>query len=176
LLLNDHAHLERKAAANALALLQRWPEGESSEDWVRAMTGIAKDEVQHLAIVTKLLKKRGSELSKGHVNPYAGALRKCVRVGKGQAEVLDRLLISALIELRSCERFGLLAEVSIDDEIAGLYKGLWRSELGHYREFLGIARQFIGEEATLCRWDKLLDKEAEIITSQPYWVGLHSWV
>src|SRR2546421_9404076 len=97
-LLNDHAHLEKKAAANALELLNRWPEPRPPENWVAAMTAIARDEVEHLATVTRLLARRGGRLTKQHSNPYASALRTLVRQGTGPAELVDRLMVSALIE------------------------------------------------------------------------------
>src|ERR1700704_3341169 len=113
-LLNDRAHLEKKAAANALELLNRWPEPNPPENWVAAMTAIARDEVEHLAVVSRLLARRGGRLTRQHSNPYASRLRDLVRMGKGPAELVDRLMVSALIEARSCERFKLLAEASED--------------------------------------------------------------
>src|SRR3954447_9484201 len=115
LLLNDHAHLEKKAAANALELLNRWPEPNPPENWVAAMTAIARDEVEHLAIVSRLLARRGGRLTRQHSNPYAAALHALVRRGRGSEELVDRLMISALIEARSCERFKLLADACDDD-------------------------------------------------------------
>src|ERR1700759_3088584 len=75
-LLNDHAHLEKKAATNALELLNRWPEPNPPENWVTAMTAVARDEVDHLATVTRILARRGGKLTKSHTNPYASALHK----------------------------------------------------------------------------------------------------
>src|SRR3954468_18497016 len=125
-LLNDHAHLEKKAAANALEMLNRWPEPSPPENWVAAMTAVARDEVEHLAVVSRLLARRGGRLTKQHGNPYASALRVLVRNGAGRSEVVDRLMVSALIEARSCERFKLLADaVSEDRELQKLYRGLW---------------------------------------------------
>src|SRR3954470_10492162 len=125
-LLNDHAHLEKKAATNALELLNRWPEPSPPENWVAAMTAIARDEVEHLAVVSRLLARRGGRLTKSHANPYASELHKLVRKGRGAEEVVDRLMISALIEARSCERFKLLADTVRDDhELQKLYRGLW---------------------------------------------------
>src|SRR5688500_2093970 len=127
-LLNDHAHLEKKAASNALELLNRWPEPSPPENWVAAMTAVARDEVEHLAVVTRLLARRGGRLTKQHSNPYAAGLRRLVRQGEGPAELVDRLMVSALIEARSCERFKLLAEAFDDDaELKRLYRGLWAS-------------------------------------------------
>src|SRR3954454_9878136 len=109
-LLNDHAHLEKKAAANALERLNRWPQPRPPENWVAAMTAVARDEVEHLAVVTRLLARRGGKLTRQHANPYASELHKLVRRGTGPGELVDRLMISALIEARSCERFELLGE------------------------------------------------------------------
>src|SRR5213595_3270123 len=96
-LLNDHAQLEKKAAANALELLNRWPEPNPPENWVAAMTAVARDEVEHLATVSRMLARRGGRLTKSHGNPYASELHKLVRKGLGPGELADRLMISALI-------------------------------------------------------------------------------
>ena len=173
-LLNDHAHLEKKAASNALELLNRWPEPRPPENWVAAMTAVARDEVEHLAVVCRLLARRGGKLTKQHSNPYAGDLHKLVRKGLGPTELVDRLLISSLIEARSCERFKLLADVCGDVELAKLYKGLWASEHGHYLSFLQLAEQLQPADAVAVRWSEMLDLEAAIIQSQPTGPRMHS--
>src|SRR3982751_2134552 len=162
-LLNDHAHLEKKAATNALELLNRWPEPNPPENWVAAMTAVARDEVEHLAVVSRLLARRGGRLTRQHGNPYASDLHKLVRRGQGPGELVDRLMISALIEARSCERFKLLAEACEDPELAKLYKGLWASEHGHYRTFIELAKQIQPPEWVAKRWDEMLDAEATLI-------------
>src|SRR3954453_9851080 len=126
--LTDHAPLEKKAAANALELLNRWPEPRPPENWVAAMTAVARDEVEHLATVCRLLARRGGRLTKQHSNRYASDLRALVRQGTGPGELVDRLVVSALIEARSCERFKLLGEACDDAELRKLYRGLWASE------------------------------------------------
>ena len=173
-LLNDHAHLEKKAAANALELLNRWPEPSPPENWVSAMTAVARDEVEHLAVVCRLLARRGGRLTKQHTNPYASQLRLLVRQGEGRDELVDRLIVSALIEARSCERFKLLADVCQDAELAKLYRGLWASEHGHYRTFLQLAEQIQRRDDVERRWDQMLDAEARIIASQPPGPRMHS--
>ena len=173
-LLNDHAHLEKKAAANALELLNRWPEPSPPENWVMAMTAISRDEVEHLAVVTRLLSRRGGRLSRQHANPYASELRALVRKGEGRAELVDRLLVSALIEARSCERFELLAEASNDAELGKLYRGLWASERGHYLTFLELAGQVQPPDEVASRWDRMLTAEAAIIARQPPGSRMHS--
>src|SRR4051812_24584013 len=173
-LLNDHAHLEKKAAANALELLNRWPEPTPPENWIAAMTAISRDEVEHLAVVCRLLARRGGRLTKSHANPYASELHKLVRRGQGTGELVDRLMISSLIEARSCERFALLAQASEDKELKKLYQGLWASEHGHYRTFIQLAEQIQPAGQVAKRWDEMLDAEAKIIRNQPPGPRMHS--
>ena len=175
LLLNDHAHLEKKAATNALELLNRWPEPHPPENWVTAMTAVARDEVEHLAVVSRLLARRGGKLTKSHANPYASELHKLVRKGRGPEELVDRLMISSLIEARSCERFRLLGDAVEDDrELQKLYRGLWASEHGHYLSFIQLAEQILPADVVETRWDQMLDAEARIIRSQDPGPRMHS--
>ena len=175
-LLNDHAHLEKKAAANALELVNRYPEPTPPENWVAAMTAIARDEVEHLAIVCRMLARRGARLTRQHSNPYASRLRELVRKGEGPAELVDRLMVSALIEARSCERFKLLADACEDKEMAKLYRGLWASEHGHYRTFIQLAEQIQPGEVVQKRWELMLEAEAKIIQQQPPGARMHSGI
>lgn len=174
-LLNDHAHLEKKAATNALELLNRWPEPSPPENWVKAMTSIARDEVEHLAIVTRLLARRGGRLTKNHRNQYANDLRDLVRLGEGTVELMDRLMVSSLIEARSCERFEILSRACDDKELKKLYASLWASEHGHYVVFLDLAKQVQPDKVVRRRWSEMLDREADIIRRQPAGPRMHSW-
>jgi tRNA 2-(methylsulfanyl)-N6-isopentenyladenosine37 hydroxylase len=174
-LLNDHAHLEKKAASNALELLNRWPEPNPPENWVTAMTAVARDEVEHLATVTRLLARRGGKLTRQHGNPYASELHKLVRKGRGKEELIDRLMISALIEARSCERFKLLGDVVENDaELRKLYRGLWASEHGHYRTFIQLAAEILPSDVVAKRWNEMLDAEARLIRRQAPGPRMHS--
>ncbi len=189
-LLNDHAHLEKKAAGNALELLHRWPEPNPPENWVAAMTAVARDEVEHLAIVCRLLARRGGKLTKQHRNEYATALRNHVRVGRGTDDLVDRLIVASLIEARSCERFYLLAQAcdtpptasagtaapSGDLELAKLYRSLWASEHGHYLSFLQLAEGVQPKAKVAQRWDEFLDFEAALIQQQSPGPRMHSGV
>ena len=163
-LLIDHAFLEKKAANNALELMTWWP-GDETPGWVEAMTGIARDEAAHLALVAGMLARRGGRLARNHKNPYAHALRLLVRKGTA-GEVLDRLLVSALIEVRSCERFGLLAAASQDPELAAFYGALCASERGHYKLFLKLASKIAAGETVEARWRQMLAAEARILAQQ----------
>lgn len=174
-LLNDHAHLEKKAAANALDLLHRWPEAQPPPAWIAALTAIARDEVEHLATVTRLLARRGGSFDRVHRNDYAAALRKQVRLGRGPAELVDRLMVSALIEARSCERFELLmACPEAPTPLAKLYAGLCASEAGHYRVFIELAQTILPESQVQQRWEQWLDCEAQIIARQAPGPRMHA--
>jgi len=173
-LLIDHAFLEKKAATNALELLTRWP-NDWLEGWVEAMTGVARDEVAHLAQVTRLLLNRGARLDRFHKNPYANSLRQLVRKGE-PGDLLDRLLVAALIEVRSCERFAVLAAASTEVELASFYRSLFSSEWGHYRIFLHLARGFTEPAEVEARWQQMLAAEALILARQEPGPRIHSGV
>ncbi|MEM9420673.1 MAG: tRNA-(ms[2]io[6]A)-hydroxylase [Planctomycetota bacterium] len=186
-LLSDHAHLERKAATNALELLHQWPDPIPPDAWVTTMTAVAGEEADHLQLVLRILHKRGGTFSRSHRNPYAKALRDLIRLGGGTTDarrntLMDRLMVSALIEVRSCERFATLAdhlaETGEDEELAKLYKGLWASEHGHYVTFLDLARKLPGvpAETIEARWQEMLEQEAAILAGQPHYPGMHSGV
>ncbi len=173
-LLSDHAILEKKAAANALDLLTRWP-SDWVPGWVETMTGVARDETAHLSQVTRIIFRRGGRLERGHTNPYAKALRTHVRKG-GVAEGIDRLLVSALIEARSCERFAVLSEAAQgqDDELAGFYARLFASEWGHFNTFLKLARKLAPSEEVESRWREWLLWERDILGRQSQGPRMHS--
>jgi tRNA-(ms[2]io[6]A)-hydroxylase len=171
-LLIDHAFLEKKAAANAMELLTRWP-NEWVDGWVETMSSIARDETAHLAQVTRILIRRGGRLERIHKNPYANSLRQMVRKGEA-TEILDRLLVSALIEARSCERFAVLAAASKDAELAGFYQALYSSEFGHFKVFLKLACKIANPQAVDARWQYMLAEEAKILAQQPAGPRIHS--
>lgn len=167
-LLADHAHLERAAAANALSLVRRWPEGADPDRWVGRLTGIARDEVEHLGLVSRTLSRRGGTLPRDHRNPYAAGLRQHVATGTPR-ELADRLYVSALIELRSYERFALLGATGHD--LAPMYAGLEASEAGHHRVFVHLAAQAGGTEE---RWQWWCEREAEVAAAQEPGPRIHA--
>jgi tRNA-(ms[2]io[6]A)-hydroxylase len=112
-------------------------------------------------------------LERVHKNPYANELRLLVRKG-GAAEVPDRLLVSALIEVRSCERFAVLAAASPDTELAKFYTALFSSEMGHYKIFLRLARKVAGRARAEERWQEMLAAEAAILARQDTGPRIHS--
>jgi tRNA-(ms[2]io[6]A)-hydroxylase len=168
-LLADHAHLERKAAINAIYLVSHWPQ---HEGMVEGMQKVATEELEHLGVVHRILVARGGRLTSEHSNPYVAALQKTVRKGTVH-HLLDRLLVAGLIEARSCERFEVLASRAEDRELRKLYSGLCSSERGHYRLFVGLAERIFGKEVTEARWEWLLDREDEILAELPFTYTMH---
>jgi tRNA-(ms[2]io[6]A)-hydroxylase len=173
-LLSDQVYLEKKAANNALEFLNLWPGPKAPLHWLSSIASISRDETLHMQMALKLLEKKGGELEHVHKNPYAFDLRTLVRRGKGQQDLADRLLVSALIEARSCERFVCLSEASEDAELARFYKGLVSSENGHYKMFVDMAKKVLKPKDVETRWEKLLDEEAKIIDKQPVGYKIHS--
>ena len=173
-LLNDHAHLERKAATNALDLITNWPEPDPPRRWSAVLAEVAREETAHLARVVRALEARGGRMSRSHRNPYARGLRERVRPGGGPAALVDRLLVSALIEARSLERFKLLA--AWDFDLAPLYRSLMASERGHAASFVSLARDVPGGGDVASRLAELSDAEATIVRAQPAGPGIHSGI
>jgi tRNA-(ms[2]io[6]A)-hydroxylase len=175
-LLADHAQLERKAAVNALDLVNRWPRTDCAEAWVSLLAAVTADEAMHLKAVTRLLAARGGVAPRAHRNSYASALHEHVRRGDGPRELLDRLLVAALIEARSCERFELLAAHGEDAELAAFFAGLCASERGHYKVFLRLAGMVAGCAVSEACWNEWLAREAAVIAVQPPGPRIHSGV
>jgi tRNA 2-(methylsulfanyl)-N6-isopentenyladenosine37 hydroxylase len=180
-LLDDHAHLEKKAASNALDLIGRWPEqtpggarpAAAPRRWVVALTRIVRDEAQHLGRVIDELEARGGTWSKAHRNAYAYDLRKVVRAGDGPDETVDRLLVSALIEARSHDRFAALSQVA-SEGLDSLYRGLMHAEAGHFLVFVELALEVRNESAVRARWDELSRWEADVLRAQAPGCRIHS--
>jgi len=147
----DHAHCEMKAATNALSLATRTP---ASPDVARALVAIAEEELRHFRAVLDLLEQRGIALGKPDVDAYAAELRKLAQKDgkKTPADALvDRLLVGALIEARSCERFRLLADAleARGDALAAFYDDLFACEARHYTTLIDLAIAASGDEAAV---------------------------
>jgi tRNA-(ms[2]io[6]A)-hydroxylase len=138
-LLTDHAYCEQKAATNAITLIIQNP---NLSDVVQEMIALAQEEMEHFKLVHEIMLKRGFVLGKERRDNYVNELRKFMIVGGGrEQQLIDRLLLSAMIEARSCERFKVLSENINDKELAVFYHELMISEATHYAMFLRLARK-----------------------------------
>jgi tRNA-(ms[2]io[6]A)-hydroxylase len=169
-LLSDHAHCELRAAASAQALIVRNP---ARSGFVAQMLALAQEELEHFGRVAAELEARGGRLDHKAPNPYADRLLAASVPDRGDA-FLDRLLIAALIEARSLERFRLLAEHLADAGLAGLYRELLPSEARHRTLFVDLAREAFGNERADARHAELRAREAGVMAALPFAVRIHS--
>ena len=162
-ILVDHAYCEQKAASNGISLIVQFPQRQRLVD---VMAEVVAEEWNHFERVLAELKKRGYQLGPKRSDEYAVRLGKLERKGGPiEQQLMDKLLIGALIEARSCERFKLLSEQIADPDLKGFYHELMVSEAGHYRTFLDLAREYMPAETVRLRWEELLRAEAEIIAT-----------
>lgn len=160
-ILVDHAYCEQKAASTGISLIINYPEKKKLVD---ELTPVVAEEWSHFRMVLKELEKRGFSLGRMRNDDYVTSLVKKIRHGgTREDQLLEKLLLAALIEARSCERFRLLSQHIADDELKEFYHKLMISEAGHYRLFLDLANTYIPEEKVKKRWTSLLDEEAQIL-------------
>lgn len=165
----DHAHCEKKAAANALSMLQSYPE---LPGLPAQMARLAREEAAHLARVLQLMEARGLTLGRDTGDPYAQGLQKLMRNGMKERQ-LDKLLVSAIIEARSHERLALLSTGLDDPELKRFYAELAVSEDGHTTLFLRLAEQVADPATVAGRLDELLTGEAALIARLPIRAAVH---
>ena len=162
-ILTDHAYCEQKAASTAISLMITYPE---LSDLVTEMAALAREEMSHFEMVHKRLLERGMTLGRERKDEYVAAITKIFAPhGDRMKRLVHRLLIAALIEARSCERFRVLSESVQDAELATFYSRLMASEANHYTMFLKFARQY-GDRTEVDRlWKELLAYEATIVAT-----------
>lgn len=158
-LLLDHAHCEKKAAGAAVKLLFSYPHHRFLQE---PLAELAEEELEHFRQVLAHLDSRGIRYETIRPGPYGMALRALVRRDEPE-RLVDMLLVSALIEARSCERFRLLAEGVGDTELASFYESLLACEARHHRVYVDLASRLIPREALEVRLRELAEREAEII-------------
>jgi tRNA-(ms[2]io[6]A)-hydroxylase len=162
-ILTDHAWCEQKAATNAISIVVSNPE---RVDLVTDMLDLAKEEISHFEMVHEVIKKRGYTLGRERKDSYVNELFKfMMKGGSRNDQLVDRLLFSAMIEARSCERFRTLSENIEDKELAAFYYELMVSEAGHYTMFLRHAKSVTERVDVDKRWKEWLAHEAVVIQS-----------
>lgn len=162
-ILTDHAYCEQKAASTAISLMITYPE---LSDLVTEMAALAREEMSHFEMVHKRILERGLTLGRERKDEYVAAVTKFFPPhGNRMVRLVHRLLIAALIEARSCERFRVLSESVQDAELAQFYARLMASEANHYTMFLKFARSYGGRAEVDQMWQDLLAYEATVIAS-----------
>jgi tRNA-(ms[2]io[6]A)-hydroxylase len=157
----DHAWCEHKAASNAMSIIVRYPE---FTGLVEQLTAIAQEEMLHFGMVVRRIRERGWALGPERKDSYVNELLAFVRKDGSRAErLVDRLLFSAMIEARSCERFKLLSGEVEDVELRAFYRELMESEAGHYTAFITLARRHAEGVDVDARWKAFLAHEAMVV-------------
>ncbi|HEY8783819.1 MAG TPA: tRNA-(ms[2]io[6]A)-hydroxylase [Mucilaginibacter sp.] len=160
-LLTDHAFCEQKAASNAITLIVQNP---NLSDLVQEMASLVQEEMDHFRRVHDIILDRGFVLGRERKDDYVNELRKFIIIGGGRTEQLvDRLLFSAMIEARSCERFKVLSENIHDSQLAAFYHELMISEATHYSMFIRLSRKYAGGIDVDKRWKQYLEFEAQVV-------------
>ena len=160
-ILTDHAFCEQKAASNAITLIVQNP---NLSDLVQEMAALVQEEMDHFKRVHDIILERGYILGRERKDNYVNELRKFIIIGGGRTEQLvDRLLFSAMIEARSCERFKVMAENINDDQLSSFYHELMVSEATHYSTFIRLAKKYCEGIDVDKRWNEFLAYEARVI-------------
>ena len=170
-LLVDHANCEKKAASTALNLTYRHVD---QPDMIIRLSKLAREELRHFEQVVAILKYRHINYAQLSASRYAGELRKGLRTHE-PARLVDVLIVSAIIEARSCERFGKLVGV-LDDDLSDFYASLLESEARHFSVYLGLAGQMAGGEGINDRVAWFLAKDKALITGPDSEFRFHSGV
>ncbi|MDB5123863.1 MAG: tRNA-(ms-2io-6A)-hydroxylase [Mucilaginibacter sp.] len=160
-LLTDHAFCEQKAASNAITLIVQNP---NLSDLVQEMIALVQEEMDHFKRVHEIILERGYVLGRERKDNYVNELRKFIIMGGGRAvQLIDRLLFSAMIEARSCERFKVLSENINDAQLSEFYHELMISEATHYSMFIRLAKKYAGDIDVDKRWKQYLAYEAQVV-------------
>mgnify|MGYP002380963939 CR=1 FL=1 len=160
-ILSDHAWCEQKAASSAISMIVKFPE---FPEVVSKMTELVAEEIGHFGRVHQFILKRNLQLAPERKDNYVNDLLKFLKNGGDRkTQLIERLLIAAMIEARSCERFKVLSMNVKDIELAQFYRELMESEAAHYTMFITLARSIGKREMVDLRWRELVQFEEEIM-------------
>lgn len=170
-LLTDHAFAEQKAASNAVSIIINYSEETAL---VKDMSDIAIEEMEHFRMVHNIMIERNMVLGQATKNDYALKLQKFFpHTGNRKEALVHRLLVAALIEARSCERFKVFADNLQDEQLSKFYLDLMVSEANHYTLFLGYARKYMDKSIVNKKWSDLLAFEAEMMKTRGTTAKVH---
>ena len=160
-ILIDHAYCEQKAASSVISLIIQFPD---RPQLVETLSPVVTEEWTHFQMVLKKLTQRGWTLGKPRRDEYVEKITSIQKKGGSRDQFLvEKLLLNALIEARSCERFRLLWKEIADEDLKSFYHDLMVSEAGHYKNFLTLAKSFMPVDYVQARWKEWLEAEAEIM-------------
>lgn len=160
-ILTDHAYCEQKAASSCISLIQQFPD---KTEMVESLAPVVTEEWGHFRLVLQKLAEKNMKLGFQRNDEYVNQLIQFqIKGGTREQRFIDRLLICAMIEARSCERFRLLSLHLKEQELREFYHTFMVSEAGHYRLFLDLAKKYGDPETVQNRWQELLDFEARIL-------------
>jgi tRNA-(ms[2]io[6]A)-hydroxylase len=160
-ILTDHAWCEQKAASSGISMISKFSD---YQDVVEQISPIIAEEWGHFRKVLKELKKRGYKLGPQRKDEYVNKLLSfCKKGGDKTLQMVEYLLMFAMIEARSCERFRLLSKYMEDPSLKAFYHDFMVSEAGHYKLFLKLANQYAPKDYVINRWDAWVRYEAEMI-------------
>ena len=169
-LLIDHANCEKKAAATAMNLMYRYT---TKPELMKEMSQLAREELLHFQQVVEILEQKQIKYTRLSPSRYAAGLRELISLEEKQ-RLVDTLIVGAIIEARSCERFSKLAPL-LDADLGKFYTGLLKSEARHFKDYLELARLY--SEADIGdRVQMFLAREADLITSEDDRFRFHSGV
>jgi len=171
ILLIDHANCEKKAASTALNLMYRYV---GHHRLLQRLSRLAREELRHFEQVIALMKDRGIDYPQLSASRYAGELRKVAR-SQEPGRLVDTLLVGAIIEARSCERFAALVP-HLDAELAAFYASLLKSEARHFTDYLKLAEELSSAQEVAERLPPLLQRECELVTTADREFRFHSGV
>lgn len=171
LLLVDHAHCERKAAATALNFMSKYPD---IPEVIAIMSPLAREELLHFEKVMMLLEARNIKYDQLPPSLYAQKMHQYITKKNGLMKLGDQLIVGAIIEARSCERFNALVSVLQDDVLSKFYAALVKAEARHFQDYLRLAYQF-GKDIDL-RIQMFLDIENELIAGKDTVFRFHSGI
>ena len=160
-ILIDHAYCEQKAASSCISLIVQFPE---RQKLVEVVTPVVAEEWNHFELVLQKLRERGWSLGKARKDEYVEKITAIQKKGGSREDQLvEKLLLNALIEARSCERFRLLWKEIQDPDLQQFYYDLMVSEAGHYKNFLKLAKEYHDPDYVMKRWREWLTAEAGIM-------------
>jgi tRNA-(ms[2]io[6]A)-hydroxylase len=170
-LLVDHANCEYKAAATGMSLITKYRHLPRLQ---RLMARLVREEMLHYEQVLLFMERMGVEFRPLSASRYARTLRESARTDEA-GRLVDLLIIGAIVEARSCERFATLWP-QLPTSLGRYYKSLLRSEGRHYQDYLALARENGDERSVNERLAHFLTIDAQLIQSPDSEFRFHSGV